>query len=192
MAMAQNSEKQRQEPLSILAADPNNARTISPESMRGLSVSIETFGDLSGVVFNTRTGHLVCGHQRVSALREAGATEWVNDGAKSFVEHPVTKERFGVRLVDWDETTERMANLTANNPSLQGEFTAEALEQLRQLESESDFAGLGLDVLERELASSLKELEGVRPVGAEEQGDLDATKDIVLLQCPSCGHSWSR
>lgn len=37
--------------------------------MKGLSYSIAEFGDLSGITFNERTGELVCGHQRVKALR---------------------------------------------------------------------------------------------------------------------------
>ena len=41
------------------------------------------------------------GHQRIAALKAAGATELVRDGAWFYVEHPKTKERFPVRMVAW-------------------------------------------------------------------------------------------
>ena len=52
---------------------PYNPRSISLEAMEGLSASLEHFGDIGGIVWNRRTGHLVCGHQRVDALRNKHA-----------------------------------------------------------------------------------------------------------------------
>lgn len=143
-------------PLNVLAEDPRNARKIDDAALAGLGASVETFGDLSGVVFNTRTGELVAGHQRVKALRAAGATEWVRDKDRAWIEHPKTGERFGVRLVDWDETTQRLANLAANNPHIQGEFTEDVVAQLREIEDHAAFEAARLDEL-------LKEMEGDVP-----------------------------
>lgn len=50
-----------------------NPRTIEDDAAAGLAQSLERFGDLSGIVWNQRTGHLVAGHQRVNQLRERGA-----------------------------------------------------------------------------------------------------------------------
>ncbi len=128
----------------LLKPDPENARKISGEALQGLGASLETFGDLSGIVWNEQTGVLVAGHQRMRALREAGALTWTREGERGWIEHPVTGERFDIRVVDWDETTERMANLTANNPAIQGDFTDDAKVQLKELENDPRFGKLGM------------------------------------------------
>jgi hypothetical protein len=147
-------------PLSALAVDPNNPRKISAEARAALGVSLETFGEL-GMVFNDRTGQWVSGHQRYERLLAAGATECVRTGKEGYIEHPKTGERFHVRFVDWDETKQRMANLVANNRHIAGEFTEDALAQLKELEGEDGFEFLALDELE-------KELEGAQEKGDEE------------------------
>ncbi|MGA9654373.1 MAG: DNA modification methylase, partial [Polyangia bacterium] len=138
-----------------LKADPRNPRKMAPEATAGLAISMETFGALD-IVFNQRTGELVSGHQRVRSLREAGAAEVTRDGEWGFVTHPQTGERFPVRFVDWDETKQRMGNLVANNPALQGDFTPEALDQARALQEEANFAELGLAKLTADLEAQLK------------------------------------
>lgn len=109
--------------ISDLKEAPYNPRDISEEALKGLSVSISEFGDLSGIVFNKRTGNLVAGHQRVKAIKdkygdlgivtdEYGGTIQTNEG-----------NTFSVRIVDWPIEKEKLANITANNPNIQGEFT---------------------------------------------------------------------
>ena len=110
----------RARPITDLRADPSNPRRIDDAALAGLSASERRFGDLSGIVHNHRSGHLVAGHQRVRALRDAGAAEWTPGpgphGDGGFVTDPRTGERFAVRVVDWDATTERAANIVANSP----------------------------------------------------------------------------
>jgi DNA modification methylase len=166
-------------PASLLKADPRNARTIEAPGLRGLGVSMETFGDLSGIVWNERSGHLVAGHQRMNRLRAAGAEDWVREGASGVIVHPKTGERFGIRIVDWDDTTERMANLTANNPAIQGEFTEEAAEQLRALEDEVAFEALRLDDLRDDLDREVKKAEEERAEGNTDPDDVCAVVDGV-------------
>jgi len=107
--------------LNDLKPAPYNPRTIDIAAKHGLKKSTSEFGDLSGIVWNKRTGHLVAGHQRVDVLKEQGAVfeteppRLILDGAS-----------FAIRVVDWDEDTEKAANLAANNPGIQGDFTAEA------------------------------------------------------------------
>jgi hypothetical protein len=146
-------------PLTALAPDPDNPREMSEEARTGLGVSLETFGEL-GMVFNDRTGQWVSGHQRLERLRAAGAVECVRNGADGYIEHPKTGERFRVRFVDWDETKQRMANLTANNPRISGDYTETAMAQLKELEGEDGFADLGLDALEKDLAKELGTASG--------------------------------
>jgi len=145
-----NDAEEIRVPLTALAPDPQNPREMSDAARAGLGVSLETFGEL-GMVFNNRSGQWVSGHQRAERLRAAGAVECVRTGAEGYIEHPKTGERFRVRFVDWDETKQRMANLAANNPHISGDFTADALAQLKELEGEEGFADLALDELEKEL-----------------------------------------
>jgi ParB-like chromosome segregation protein Spo0J len=172
-------------PISVLAPDPKNPRRISDEARAGLSVSLETFGPLD-IVFNETTKQLVSGHQRIAALKSAGATELVRDGEWFYVEHPKTKERFPVRMVAWDETRQRMANLVANNPHIAGDFTEDAVAQLKELEDVEGFAELELGALEKELEGlASMEAPDFQPGGEDDQGKLD---EKATTRCPSCGH----
>jgi DNA modification methylase len=140
------SDSELRLPIATLKADPNNPRKIDPDAAAGLQVSLETFGPLD-ICFNDETGELVGGHQRINALKTAGATEVVRTGDTGHIVHPKTGERFPVRFVKWDATKQRMANLVANNPALQGDFTEDAVEQARSLEDEAHFHELQLDKL---------------------------------------------
>ena len=109
-----------------LTADPANPRRLTEAAAAGLAASMLELGDVGGIVWNRRTGHLVAGHARVAQLRAAGATEWEDggDGAGAIV-HPATGARFPVRIVEWDRATARAALVAANNPAIAGDFTAE-------------------------------------------------------------------
>ncbi len=111
--------------LKDLKPAPYNPREITPEAAKGLSASIAQFGDISGIVWNKRTGHIVAGHQRLSALLKRGAT---------FAPDPpritLHDEAFAIRVVDWDAPTEKAANITANNPHISGDFVEEDLQDM--------------------------------------------------------------
>ena len=177
-------------PLATLAPDPRNPREMSDAARAGLGVSLETFGDLSGIVFNDRTGQIVGAHQRLERLRAAGAIEVVREGGEGYVVHPKTGERFRVRFVDWDATKQRMANLAANNDHINGSFTADALAQLKELEDVEGFADLELDALGKELAESLGHLP---PSDVEfPEFNEDAANDVKYVECPACGHKFPK
>ena len=107
--------------LGDLKPAPYNPREISDEALEALKTSISEFGDISGLVWNSRTGHLVAGHQRLAALREKhGAALKMKAGV---LEAPGGL-RFPVRVVDWPEIKEKSANIAANSPLLAGDFTA--------------------------------------------------------------------
>jgi hypothetical protein len=134
-----------------------NPRKISEAAASGLQKSLGDFGDLSSVVWNQRTGNLVCGHQRVAELRKLGAQ--LIDGALQIA----SGERFPVRVVDWPVIKEKAANVVANNPAIGGEFTDELGGLLKEIEAgigEQDFNDLMLNDLrgeEKEEATELKE-----------------------------------
>jgi len=145
--------------LTDLQPHPRNPREITPEALAGLGASIEQYGDLSGIVWNSRSGTLVCGHQRIKALGEGAkldalAVAWPNGHDSDVTLHDCgvmvvssTGERFPVRVVDWDEATERAANVTANNPHIGGEFDeglGDILDGLADFEGFDDLAFPGL------------------------------------------------
>lgn len=54
--------------ISNLNPAPYNPRKITDKKLAMLQKSMAEFGDLSGIVCNTRTGHLVGGHQRLKVF----------------------------------------------------------------------------------------------------------------------------
>lgn len=115
----QTKGKITQQKLSDLKQADYNPREIGVTALAGLQESIEEFGDISGIVLNERTGNLVAGHQRVKALQEKYGDLNIVDGR---IELP-NGDGFSIRLVNWDIIKEKAANIAANNPNLQGEFT---------------------------------------------------------------------
>lgn len=110
------------------SAAPYNPREIDDAAAAGLASSIEEFGDISGLTYNSRTGNMVAGHQRLKALAAKGA-QVVYEGDRPVIRVGRDGERFPVRVVDWDEGTEKAANIAANNKHIAGRFT-EALQPL--------------------------------------------------------------
>jgi hypothetical protein len=106
----------------------------------------------------------------------------VRTGSEGYVVHPKTGERFRVRFVDWDEQKQRMANLVANNPHIAGDFTEDAVAQLKELEDVEGFAELELDALENELAAVADGANGDDLGGSGGQEDSEH-----LSTCPKCG-----
>lgn len=152
--------------LSDLKPAPYNPREITPEALAGLKTSLHEFGDISGIVWNSRTGHIVAGHQRLEALRaKHGDTLKIKGGD---VVTP-TGERFPIRVVEWPVSKEQAANLAANNPAITGEFTSGVENILQEIEDGLPdlFDGLNLG-----------------DIGAEVVRDLDVTTGIEDLAPP--------
>jgi len=145
-------------------ADPENPREITPEAAAGLQESLASFGDLSGITWNQKTGQLVAGHQRFDALKKKYGDKLrlvLNGGPPRLV--APGDSAFPVRVVDWDKTRQRMANLAANNPHIAGEFTDAAQAQLQALiETEKELANsLRLELLLEEEAMDKFHADGI-------------------------------
>jgi len=133
-----------------------NPRAISGEGLAGLRASVRIFGDLSGFVVNATTGNIVCGHQRRTALgdvdlaavkyRKPFEVELGRPGERvrgaeqeGTVEMPGPDgepgPRFRVRRVAWPLAFEKAANLAANNPAIQGTFTADAAALIAEVQA---------------------------------------------------------
>jgi len=180
--MAKTSPRPADRDLSELAADPANPRVISDENLAGLEVSVHDFGDLSGIVFNRRTQQLVTGHQRLTALARAGAKAWRQESEwTGLILHPTTNDHFPIRIVDWDEGKQRIANLVANSPALAGQFTAAALEQVAALEEDARFTALRLDALQELLAEEHPEPD-VPADGATDPDDVPEPPEVAITR----------
>ena len=108
---AANKRKSRQ-PCTIkdLKAAAYNPRRISKEALGALSASLTEVGDISGIVWNSRSRRLVCGHQRLQALRRHYGRKLKLD--KQTILAPDGR-RFPIRIVDWPKAKERAANIAA-------------------------------------------------------------------------------
>lgn len=96
-----------------------NPRDIDDEAKSGLSYSIEHYGYLENIVFNKKTKTIVSGHQRIKILSEQGYDE-------------VDVHEINVSL-----EIEKELNVTMNNMKIQGSFTYQLSELLRDI-SESN------------------------------------------------------
>jgi hypothetical protein len=139
---------------------PDNPRAISDEALEGLRQSIARFGYVEPIVWNKQTGHIVGGHQRYFALVEAGVTEAT------------------MIVVDLSAEEELAANLTLNNPEIEGDWNDSAVDLLYQVEMSNAelFGALRMDTLRESLERTPKESN------SSENGD---------TECPCCGHKWN-
>lgn len=154
--------------LSKLKPNPKNPRRITDEKLSMLKKSMAEFGDLSGIVYNRRTGQLVGGHQRVKVLppeasihidREFSEPSPTGTIAKGTVE--IDGEGFVYREVDWSEEKEKAANIAANKHG--GEWDLPQLsEWLLELDAanyDMDLTGFDMTELEN-LMAPVRKVEG--------------------------------
>lgn len=129
-----------------------NPRKMADDQHERLAASMVEFGDLSGIVFNRRTGRLIGSHQRRRHMPDD--TPIHIDGSrkrKPNVQGTIATghviidgERWSYREVDVSEVTERAMNLAANQHS--GEWDFELLpDVLEFIEDDYDLAALGFD-----------------------------------------------
>ncbi len=136
-----------------------NPRKISKKQLEMLAKSMKKFGDLSGIIYNKRTGRLIGGHQRIKHLNP----EWeiviqqqgtpyldsIGTTAIGFIQTPFGNWFF--REVDWDEDTEMAANIAANQHGGDWEFIqlSEIVTELYKNNIDLDLLGFEEDELKR-------------------------------------------
>lgn len=168
--------------LADLKPAPCNPRTITPEALSGLKHSLSTFGDISGIVWNRRTGNLVAGHQRLRALREEHGDALRLEGGAVLAP---TGERFPVRVVDWDDATERAANVAANSPAISGDFTARLQEVLDDIAQESSELYDDLSMQRLDVPPDTAAFHPIDPRGAD---DVQPVADMAAeVRLPASG-----
>lgn len=145
-----------------------NPRKISEKAVEGLRESLSRFGYVEPIVFNERTGNIVGGHQRFKVLVEEGI------------------ESAMMMVVDMTLEAERAANITLNNPEIEGHFVDPALQLAEMIEDKSPelFKSLNFDGLKADLEKKLMKTPDDPPPSEEPEEPSDDTK------CPCCGYSW--
>lgn len=147
--------------LSDLKPFSRNARQIDDPAYSGLTRSIARFGYVEPIVWNERSGRIVGGHQRFKILMSKGIEEAT------------------IVVVDFSEEEEIAANITLNNPEIEGDFDDPAEDLLNQIEESSGdaFSSLRLDKLRNALETNTTDTSSME----------DAKPDTV---CPCCNHEW--
>jgi ParB-like chromosome segregation protein Spo0J len=142
---------------------PDNPRIISKNALEGLRNSISRFGCVEPIVWNKTTGNIVGGHQRYYLLAKAGVVE------------------ANMMVVDMSPEEEMAANLTLNNPEIEGRFTENTSDLLHQVETGNAelFNSLHMDAL-------LSSLENIPKIVGEDKAPVKETD----TRCPCCGYKW--
>ncbi len=165
------------------AGDPENPRAMTEKARGHLSASLDEFGDLSGIVYNRRTGQLVSGHQRTYDLAQKyGPLPLTELPGGGYAIVTPKGDVFPVRVVSWDAKKQRAANMAANNQALAGTFTDLLPEQLEGLRADDAgmFAALAMDALVVEVD------EGKTVTFKAFDENMDTQHE-----CPKCRYSWS-
>lgn len=166
--------------LELLKPSPDNPRVVGVRELDGLTESLKRFGDISGIVWNKRSGTLVAGHQRVRVLTERYGEPVSFDEVAGVL--TVGDSTFPVRIVDWDDETARAAMVAANSPYLAGAWDWKQLGAL--LEQLPELADLRFDALRAEAAIVLDESPapaGLKPDSESAAADKPAVHSFKLI-----------
>lgn len=134
--------------LSDLKPAGYNPRIITDEQLSRLKKALHEFGDLSGIVFNRKTGNLVGGHQRLKCLppdaiiKKEKLKKPSRTGTTATGTITIDNEQYTYREVNWDEAKEKAANIAANQHG--GEFDDDKLSVLLKELSEAPDFDIGL------------------------------------------------
>ncbi len=144
---------------------PENARTIFDSALAALEYSIGRFGYVEPIVWNETTGHIVGGHQRFLILKQCGVKE------------------ANMVVVNLSVEKELAANLTLNNPKIEGTWDDPIGELLDRVEEADSglFSSLNMDGLRETLDRKSSE-------SSDAPSGIDLEKGDTL--CPCCGYRW--
>jgi hypothetical protein len=161
--------------LSDLKPYVDNPRKIKSKNRKSLEASLRRFGYVDFIVWNEETGNIVGGHQRYSIL--------VEDGVKEA----------DVIVVKMSKEEELAANLTLNNPEIEGNWDEPIsdLLDLIKVEDNKFFSEAGFDVLEKSIASMVPKGSKDNYKEENKEVDIDGLTSDCDTKCPCCGFEWS-
>jgi hypothetical protein len=106
-----------------------NPRVISEVAKKRLRANLKKIGLIQPIIWNKRSGNILGGHQRISAIDAI-------EGTKDYL--------LDVAVVDMDEKTEREQNIFLNNEEAQGNWDMEKLQKMFE-ETSLDVEATGFD-----------------------------------------------
>jgi hypothetical protein len=146
-----------------------NPRSISEKALAGLKTSLDRFGYIQDIIWNRRTGNLVGGHQRFTALIQL---------------YPDLEE-VEVTVVDMDEADEKLANISLNNAAIQGDFTEDLGDLLEDVKEAFGDEEANMSMLDTLMVDDLAQFtnnlveppESFPEVGGSSDGEGETGKD---------------
>ena len=153
---------------------PGNPRSMKETNREALKQSMDRFGYLEPIVWNKKTGHIVGGHQRYAILAEAGVKEAT------------------MVVVDISAEDEMAANITLNNPEIEGEWDNTAVELMDQLSSAMPDLAETLRIGELKIfveGMNPKKIDDVNSDKDDEVSIEDLSREFDT-KCPCCKHAW--
>lgn len=172
-----------------LKPDPKNPRKITDTKLEMLKASIKEFGDLSGIIFNKRTGQLISGHQRKKIIPEDAEiviekVHQVKTPAGTIAEGYIKlgTESMRYREVDVDIHTQTAMNIAANKHS--GDWD---IPKLNEILLDLDAANYDLSLTgftDTELENLLAPTSLNKDEKVEDQTDVNFGDT-----CPHCGEA---
>jgi hypothetical protein len=158
-----------------------NARTISDSAMSGLEASMDRFGYVEPIVVNCNTMRIIGGHKRCSILIANGVREAT------------------VMMADLPREDEQVANITLNNPKIEGIWDDSVFSLLRDVQHDNLelFEELRLNTLQESLEKQMdRPPEGIDSAltlddAVIASGELPEPEREFDTECPCCRHKWN-
>lgn len=190
-----------------------NPRLITDKRLDNMGDSYEQFGDLSGIVFNRRSGVLISGHQRIANVKKRGYESKIKTSPIKQDSHGTVEEgfmgvktpkgvvRIPVRVVDWeDQKAEFAANIAANAHG--GIFDYDKLARMNASLELEDFE-IGVLGLDEETLKTMPKMDTPsksKSSGSDDDEDEDGGEfeaydgesfdDELKHECPKCGFNF--
>jgi hypothetical protein len=171
-------------PKDLVPAD-YNPRIMDEASKKGLKRSIDEFDDISGITWNKTTSNIITGHHRWDALLEKYGMDALTfdhlKGDRFSILQNGNDTGFILRVVEWNKSKERAANIVANSHKIEGQFTADLGGILAELKLEFDdsfFSDLRFDDLSYENTYLSNSNTGKSAGDDDWNSDLDAIKRV--------------
>jgi len=186
---AKTRNRTKATPVTVSDLTPNEANPRKPwtdPQREAFQKSLAEFGDLSGIVFNITTGHLVGGHKRVDEFRDGNpAIEKqvlaVPDSAGTVAVGRVmiNGTSFAYREVKWSKEKEAAATLAANKWGAEWDWggVKDMLTLIQDSEFSLDLTGFDAPMLDAVLAGGYTGPDSTQAgagSGTEEQPDRTA------------------
>jgi hypothetical protein len=164
----------REVKLADLEEYDENPREIDEQALAGLISSIDRFGYVEPIVWNEKTKRIVGGHQRLQVLKLKGV------------------KKAQVVVVDMDDAEELAANLTLNNPEIEGEWDDPVNDLLKQLKGADEdlYDSLNLGDLEGFVESLMPRGGEDDYSGSNGEINIDELTGECDTKCPCCSFEW--